>query len=863
VESATSKFAASRLFPLLFFIFLNLIFFFPFFFEGKIPVDANPLYQNYPWKAYDSSSFVHEFNSAKHYHNIDAALSLFPLRKEVRQQIRSGEFPFWTPNIFSGTQLVGTQVAVFDVLSPLFYLLPEGVGHGLVIILQFILAGWFMFLFCRSLGLSTPASLLAGIAFMWNSHFMRWFGTVSYNATLCWLPLILYSVHRIAHGKRSGFHLLVLSLTAQFLGDHPQLWIYNLTAFGAYFLYQLLNRRNDAPASYYKFRVVSAFLISLLLSSPELFSVASALRNSPRGSSETADMYVGRNFLSPRKLPTLVVPDLFGATENNVLSKLLLKPPKEGEGGFWERIIFGQPGSVYNRVLAYVGFLPILFALVAISLWRDSRIRFFSLLAMLPLLFLVLMNFKIFNEFINFFWRGARTLDHSRILVLSVFSFSILAAFGVDTIQASSRRLMSLLKVVTVVFALLFFGLLIGNFAGSALKKSGFEYYSKNQNSFPWNQNAKSFYLEGFSLVPGMHEETAKILIPPLLICLGTMISFILLNRQKISLPICMWTIVGITGLDLLYHGRTDPPIYFNPAEAFAPKQIESLEFLSQNLQTSRVMEIQKLKDFLDVPLTKYSSLDEYYTRGIRFFDFNSFEFVARPDSLMHYSISTSSGYLGFYPARYFRLHHGRPNDILHYVKRDETADIFNGGWIDMQSILYILAKPGSTSKIFPVVHASSGLTIFENPKALPLVYLSQKIKVIPDSEEALKHIRNSTFNPNDYTVLEEQTEISETETEKGSVTIIRKTSSTMTIKVHSVADSLLVFTENFYPGWRAFVNGKEVRILKANYTFQGIPIPAGDHTIKFSFEVVYFRLAVAFTAIGLLLWFLFFVKLA
>jgi uncharacterized membrane protein YfhO len=110
---------------------------------------------------------------------------------------------------------------------------------------------------------------------------------------------------------------------------------------------------------------------------------------------------------------------------------------------------------------------------------------------------------------------------------------------------------------------------------------------------------------------------------------------------------------------------------------------------------------------------------------------------------------------------------------------------------------------------------------------------------------------------------LEEHTEISETETEKGSVAITQKTSSTVTVKVHCVANSLLVFTQNFYPGWRAFVNGKEVRILKANYTFQAIPISAGDHTIKFSFEVVYFRLAVAFTAIGLLLWFLFFVKLA
>ena len=209
-----------------------------------------------------------------------------------------------------------------------------------------------------------------------------------------------------------------------------------------------------------------------------------------------------------------------------------------------------------------------------------------------------------------------------------------------------------------------------------------------------------------------------------------------------------MSLIVGLTFVDLLYHGRTDPPIYFSPSEAFTPKGIESLEFLAQKAKDSRVMEIQKLKEFPDVPLKNYSSLDEYYTRGVRFFDFNSFEFVARPDSLLHYDIPTSSGYLGFYPSRYFRLHRGRPNDILHYVKPDETVDVWSGGWIDMQCIRYILAVPGTTSEKYPVAYSSKGLTVFENKNAVPLVYLSSKIKIIQDSAKALEHIRSAEFNP-------------------------------------------------------------------------------------------------------------------
>jgi uncharacterized membrane protein YfhO len=83
-----------------------------------------------------------------------------------------------------------------------------------------------------------------------------------------------------------------------------------------------------------------------------------------------------------------------------------------------------------------------------------------------------------------------------------------------------------------------------------------------------------------------------------------------------------------------------------------------------------------------------------------------------------------------------------------------------------------------------------------------------------------------------------------------------------MTATVKTSNDTLLVFAENYYPGWRAFLDGKEARILRANYAFQAIQVPAGSHSIKFAFEVAYFRLGIAFTVMGLLIWFMVFAKL-
>ena len=73
---------------------------------------------------------------------------------------------------------------------------------------------------------------------------------------------------------------------------------------------------------------------------------------------------------------------------------------------------------------------------------------------------------------------------------------------------------------------------------------------------------------------------------------------------------------------------------------------------------------------------------------------------------------------------------------------------------------------------------------------------------------------------------------------------------STATIKLESYKPNELVYTsknskngfgvfsENFYKnGWKATIDGKDVKIYRVNYVLRGIEIPAGKHTIEFKFE--------------------------
>jgi hypothetical protein len=77
-----------------------------------------------------------------------------------------------------------------------------------------------------------------------------------------------------------------------------------------------------------------------------------------------------------------------------------------------------------------------------------------------------------------------------------------------------------------------------------------------------------------------------------------------------------------------------------------------------------------------------------------------------------------------------------------------------------------------------------------------------------------------------------------------------------ITARVQANDQTLLSIAQAWYPRWQAYLNGTNVPLHRANFAFQAIVIPPGEHQVELRYEDVPFRigLLISVTTLGLLL---------
>jgi hypothetical protein len=75
-------------------------------------------------------------------------------------------------------------------------------------------------------------------------------------------------------------------------------------------------------------------------------------------------------------------------------------------------------------------------------------------------------------------------------------------------------------------------------------------------------------------------------------------------------------------------------------------------------------------------------------------------------------------------------------------------------------------------------------------------------------------------------------------------------------LHVNTPSDGIVVISDTFFPGWKAFVNGKECEIIRANYAFRGIVINSGENKILLVYhpKALNIGLIISFISIAVLI---------
>jgi hypothetical protein len=153
---------------------------------------------------------------------------------------------------------------------------------------------------------------------------------------------------------------------------------------------------------------------------------------------------------------------------------------------------------------------------------------------------------------------------------------------------------------------------------------------------------------------------------------------------------------------------------------------------------------------------------------------------------------------------------------------------------------------------------------IYENTRRLPRAWLATEARALGE-QEMLEVIRTGRLPGGEKweplsTALVESEPMTKAAAgaHTGSAEVTRYEPNRVDVKTTADAPSILVLSENHYPGWRAYLDGESVGVLRVDYNLRGVYVPAGTHEVRFVYRpksVLIGLLASLLAAVALALW--------
>ena len=148
-------------------------------------------------------------------------------------------------------------------------------------------------------------------------------------------------------------------------------------------------------------------------------------------------------------------------------------------------------------------------------------------------------------------------------------------------------------------------------------------------------------------------------------------------------------------------------------------------------------------------------------------------------------------------------------------------------GTLNMLNTRYIILDPGSSPLL--------------NRYASGNAWLVDRVTLVENADAELEAVKS--INPGEVAVVDrrfaEQVPVTDMQATPGdTIWLSSYEPNQLTYKTELSSERVAIFSEIYYKyGWKTSIDGNPAEHFKANYVLRGMTIPAGSHTVTFSFE--------------------------
>lgn len=179
------------------------------------------------------------------------------------------------------------------------------------------------------------------------------------------------------------------------------------------------------------------------------------------------------------------------------------------------------------------------------------------------------------------------------------------------------------------------------------------------------------------------------------------------------------------------------------------------------------------------------------------------------------------------------------------FLRKSAPEGQGDGYWLD--------ENPGARKYSLTGLYGDAVYVVpFEDP--LPRVFFPQRLIFSRDDEQSWELLSKvGNFDDEAVTVVKESRPAALEVFVRPESHSLKLGLSRVDLSYRSDGQSFAVFSEQYYPGWRAYLDGSEIKIHPADYLLRGVFLPAGDHQLKMVYRPWGFRTGLYASLAGLL----------